>query len=51
MAKTLSESLVEAPFAITDGMQRHVRYAELTATSRGHRVVLPTRPPARLVTG
>jgi cytochrome P450 len=51
MVKTLTEELVEAPFAVTDGMQRHVRYAELTAAAPVHRIVLPTGQRAWLITG
>jgi cytochrome P450 len=51
MAKPPTEALVEAPFAITDGLQRHVRYARLTEAGPVHRIVLPTGQPAWLITG
>ncbi|MDQ3764850.1 MAG: cytochrome P450 [Actinomycetota bacterium] len=51
MAETLVEALVEAPFANTDGVQRHIRYAELTAAGPVHQIVLPTGQPAWLITG
>ena len=51
MVETPPEALVEVPFAITDGLQRHVRYAQLTAAGPVHHIVLPTGPPAWLITG
>jgi cytochrome P450 len=51
MAKPPTEALIEAPFAITDGLQRHVRYARLTEAGPVHRIVLPTGQRAWLITG
>ena len=47
----MAEALVEAPFSITDGAQRHIRYAQLTAAGPVHHIVLPTGHPAWLITG
>jgi cytochrome P450 len=43
--------LVEAPFALTDGPQRHAAYAHLAATTPVHRIMLPTGQQAWLITG
>ncbi len=47
MTETL---LTTAPFAVTDGPQRHARYAELAVTAPVHRIVLPTDEPVWLIT-
>lgn len=45
------ETLAEAPFATTDGPQRHASYAALAATAPVHRITLPTGQSAWLITG
>jgi cytochrome P450 len=47
----MTETLAEAPFATTDGPQRHASYAALAATAPVHRITLPTGQPAWLITG
>jgi cytochrome P450 len=47
----MSETLLTAPFAVTDGPQRYAAYAELVATAPVHRIVLPIGAPAWLITG
>ncbi len=47
----MTGALPAAPFAVTDGPQRHARYAELAAAGPVHRIVLPTGEPAWLITG
>ncbi|MGH3963149.1 MAG: cytochrome P450 family protein [Pseudonocardiaceae bacterium] len=47
----MTETLLRAPFTVTDGPQRHATYAELAATGPVHRIVLPTGEPAWLITG
>ncbi|MGH4009347.1 MAG: cytochrome P450 family protein [Pseudonocardiaceae bacterium] len=47
----MTEILLTAPFAVTDGPQRHARYAELAVTAPIHRIALPTGEPAWLITG
>jgi cytochrome P450 len=47
----VTETVLTAPFAITNGPQRHARYAQLAAAGPIHRIVLPTGKPAWLVTG
>ncbi|MGH3811373.1 MAG: cytochrome P450 family protein [Pseudonocardiaceae bacterium] len=46
----MTETLLTAPFAVTDGPQRHARYAELAASGPVHRIVLPTDEPIWLIT-
>ncbi|MGH3812658.1 MAG: cytochrome P450 family protein [Pseudonocardiaceae bacterium] len=46
----MTKTLLTAPFTITDGSQRHRRYAELAAAGPVHRIVLPTGEPAWLIT-
>ena len=47
----MSKTLTQMPFTMTDGPQRHARYAELTAAGPVHRITLPTGEPAWLITG
>jgi cytochrome P450 len=47
----MTEPLLAAPFAVTDGPQRHAAYAELAAAGPVHRIALPTGKPAWLITG
>ncbi|MGH3777116.1 MAG: cytochrome P450 family protein [Pseudonocardiaceae bacterium] len=47
----MTETLLTAPFAVTEGPQRHGTYAEFAATGPVHRIVLPTGEPAWLITG
>ena len=47
----MSETLLTAPFTVTDGPQRHRTYAEFAAAGPVHRIVLPTGEPAWLITG
>ncbi len=47
----MTETVTETPFAIAYGPQRHARYAELAAAAPVHRILLPTRKPAWLITG
>ena len=47
----MTETLAEAPFATTDGPQRHASYAALAATAPVHRITLPTGQSAWLITG
>ncbi|MGH3887334.1 MAG: cytochrome P450 family protein [Pseudonocardiaceae bacterium] len=47
----MTETLLTAPFTVTDGPQRHGTYAEFAATGPVHRIVLPTGEPAWLITG
>jgi cytochrome P450 len=47
----MTEPRLTAPFAVTDGPQRHAAYAELAAAAPVHRIVLPTGEPAWLITG
>jgi len=51
LTKTPSISLAQAPFALTDGSQRHAAYAEMAATAPVHRIMLPTGQRAWLITG
>lgn len=46
-----SVPLAEAPFALTDGSQRHAAYADLAATAPVHQIMLPTGQRAWLITG
>ncbi|MGH3870429.1 MAG: cytochrome P450 family protein [Pseudonocardiaceae bacterium] len=47
----MTEILLTAPFAVTDGPLRHAEYAELAATAPVHRIVLPTGELGWLITG
>ncbi len=47
----MTQTLLTAPFAVTDGPQRHAAYAELAAAGPIHRIALPTGEPAWLITG
>ncbi|MGH3803262.1 MAG: cytochrome P450, partial [Pseudonocardiaceae bacterium] len=47
----MTETLLTAPFTVTDGPQRHGTYAKFAATGPVHRIVLPTGEPAWLITG
>jgi cytochrome P450 len=47
----MTQTPVEAPFTVTDGPQRHAKYAELAATAPIHRTVLPSGQTAWLITG
>lgn len=47
----MTETLLMAPFTVTDGPRRHGTYAEFAATGPVHRIVLPTGEPAWLITG
>src|SRR5438309_5548302 len=49
--QAMTETLAEAPFATTDGPQRHASYAALAATAPVHRITLPTGQSAWLITG
>ncbi|MGH3872156.1 MAG: cytochrome P450 family protein [Pseudonocardiaceae bacterium] len=46
----MTKTPLTAPFAVTDGPQRHAAYAELAAAGPVHRIVLPTGEPAWLIT-
>ena len=46
-----TETLLTAPFAVTDGPQRHTEYAELAVAAPVHRIVPPIGEPAWLITG
>ncbi|MGQ0718259.1 MAG: cytochrome P450 family protein [Pseudonocardiales bacterium] len=47
----MTETLLRAPFTVTDGPRRHGTYADFAATGPVHRIVLPTGEPAWLITG
>jgi cytochrome P450 len=51
LAEGLPIPLAQAPFALTDGSQRHAAYADLMATAPVHRIKLPTGQLAWLITG
>ncbi|MGH3936405.1 MAG: cytochrome P450 family protein [Pseudonocardiaceae bacterium] len=46
----MTEAPRTAPFAVTNGSQRHAGYAQLAAASPVHRIMLPTGEPAWLIT-
>jgi cytochrome P450 len=47
----MTEVFAQLPFTITDGRQRHARYADLAVAAPVNRIALPTGQQAWLITG